>query len=460
MHFAFFPRVVSVSLMRRVLCLTLAATWCACGTPPAPNPPTDGGNTNADASVTLDAGALDAGSDSDAGSETDAGTEMDAGTSDAGMTTDAGALAVDWRFIPIAGSQCARGAQTGFGYAPGSQRQLVLYLQGGGACWNTGTCQPSLQQWGPVCNYGSNSVCFWDQPGGTKPLAVFVADQNPFPSDGGGAFPNELGSVKNSILFSRRADNPLRDASFAFVPYCTGDLHAGDATVTYMVKPDLVTPPVAVQHHFAGARNMDLFLADLRARHPQLDTVWLIGVSGGGYGASLNLHRVRAAFPEAEVHLLADSSPMLDSPHYDAWKAAWNLQLPPGCGSACDAGLAGVMERELDLAAGTRTALLAFEEDQVITRFFYSGDDTNSWLNPPYATYDQNLDLALARYDARTNAEYFVLRGQEHVMLAGYGVVQGDGGVTTPRRSIDGGSSLKEWVDAWATGTGSWPSVH
>lgn len=453
--------------MKRVLWVA-AVYFGACGAPVTvmPGDP-DSGVPRVDGGA-LDAG-VDGGGSADAGLEVDAGFDdaglLDAGLDDAGFDaglppSDAG-QAVDWRFVPIPGSQCALGAQTGFGYAPGSATELVLFLQGGGACWNTGTCQPSLQTWGPVCNYGSNAPCLWDEPGGTKPLAAFVSHPDPFPADGGGAFPSELGSVKSSVLFSRLPQNPLRGASFVFVPYCTGDLHAGDATATYLVKPDLVTPPSPRTHHFAGARNMDLFLAELRARHPQLTTVWLMGVSGGGYGASLNLHRVRAAFPEAEVHLLADSAPMLDSPHYAAWKTAWNLQLPPGCGSACDAGLSGVMERELDLLPTTsRAALLAFEEDQVITRFFYSGGTTGSWLTPPFATYRANLNDELTLYDARTNAKYFVLPGQEHVMLAGYGVVQSDGGVTVPRRSADGGTSLQAWVDAWATGSGAWVNVH
>lgn len=447
--------------MRRVFLLA-GVVGVACGPPVVTMPEVDAG-TSFDAGVgtNADAGAHDAGVDAgvdagtDAGSEVDAGSDIDAGNVDAGTITFG-----DWGFIPIAGSRCARGAQTGYGYAAGSSTQLVLYLQGGGACWNTGTCQPSVQQWGPVCNYGSNSLCFWDDSGGTKPLAVFVSDPDPFPADGGGAFPSELGSVKNSVLFSRLPQNPMRDASMVFVPYCTGDLHAGDAQRTYLVKNDLVMQPVPRTHYFNGAKNLDLFLADLRAKHPRLDTVWLIGVSGGGYGAQLNLHRVRAAFPEAQVQLLADSAPMLPSPHYDAWKTAWNLQYPPGCGAACDGGLDGVFEQQLTLAPNTRAALLAFEEDQVITRFFFSGGTTNSWLMPPFSTYRANLQPFLGRYPGWTNARAFVLAGQEHVMLLGYGVVLSDGGVTIPRRSQDGGVSLKDWVDAWATGDGGWSNVY
>ena len=44
-------------------------------------------------------------------------------------------------------------------------------------------------------------------------------------------------------------------------------------------------------------------------------------------------------------------------------------------------------------------------------------------------------------------------------MLQGYGVVQSDGGISAPFGSPDGGTTLKRWIDAWATGSGSWENV-
>ena len=154
------------------------------------------------------------------GSAADSGA--DAGTVDAGAV-DAGPLLPDlgWTFIGVPGSKCALGSQAGLGYNAGANDELVIFLQGGGACWNNGTCHPSLFRWGPVCNYGSDSVCLWDDAGGTKPLAANVAANDPYPADGGGAFPADLATIKNSLLFARRAENPLRNASHVFVPYCT-----------------------------------------------------------------------------------------------------------------------------------------------------------------------------------------------------------------------------------------------
>ncbi|MBX7101187.1 MAG: pectinacetylesterase family protein [Myxococcaceae bacterium] len=372
------------------------------------------------------------------------------GASDAGTLPDVG-----WSFIGVPGSQCALGAQAGVGYNPGAADELVIYLQGGGACWNNGTCHPSLYQWGPICNYGMGSVCLVDTEGSTRPLAVYVSHPNPYPADGGGVFPQDLATIRSSLLFNRRTENPLRNASYVFVPYCTGDLHSGNSTRTYYTRADLFSPNVAVTHHFAGGTNMDKYLAMLRAKHPKVKTIWLTGVSGGGYGASFNLKRVRLAFPEATVHLLADSAPMVDTPYFPAFKNEWNLQLPAGC-TACDAGMTPVIEYGINDAPGSRVALLAFSEDAVITRFMYSSGDTGGWLNPPYATYTSHLVALENQYATHANAKYFRLPGQDHVMLGRYGVVLPDGGVSAPAMSPDGGTDLRQWVNAWATGTGPW----
>jgi hypothetical protein len=239
------------------------------------------------------------------------------------------------------------------------------------------------------------------------------------------------------------------------VPYCTGDLHAGNATRTYSVKADAFSQPMPRVHHFAGATNMDAYLAWLRTRHPSVRTLWLVGVSGGGYGASLNLKRVRQAFPEATVHLLADSAPMVATPVFREFNSEWNLQVPSGC-AACDAGLPAIMQYQIDDARDSRIALLAFSEDQVITRFMYSEGTTASWLSPPFSTYTANLVQVEGWYEPRPNAKYFRLAGQDHVMLQRYGTVLSDGGVTPPVASPDGGTNLKQWLDAWASGQGAW----
>jgi len=387
-----------------------------------------------------------------------------------GTRTDAGVAAVDagppfvaapgqWSWIPVEGSQCASGATAGFGVNPSTTSDAVLiFLQGGGACWNSGTCAPSLVQFGPICSYGN--VCLYDGQGGTQPTASHVNEADPFPEDGGGDFPGELAALQ-SMRALDRADpsNPFRDATFVYVPYCTGDLHDGQTTQTYSVQRNLGDPVTQTTIHFAGATNMALFLRKLHVTLPQTRQVWLTGSSAGGYGATLNLERTRREFSEARVDLLADSSPFLPTVHWADWRAAWDLSLPEGCAD-CDAGLPQVMAHLTQAYPDTRFGLLARDQDAVIAWYFYGAPGLNDVLNPPVGAYGSALTALEGSQDATANAKYFVVAGSEHVLWPGYGARLPDGGYSAPLSSNDGGTNLKAWIDAWATGASGWESTR
>jgi hypothetical protein len=146
---------------------------------------------------------------------------------------------------------------------------------------------------------------------------------------------------------------------------------------------------------------------------------------------------------------------MVTTPNFPAWQSTWNLQVPSGC-TGCDGGLPVILERQLSDAPSSRVGLLSFAEDEVITRFFFSGSDTASWLTPPTGAYVRALGDLEGQYEARTNARFFRLPGKDHVMLQGAGVVQPNGTVSATISSRDGGVTLKAWIDAWAPGTGPW----
>jgi hypothetical protein len=304
-------------------------------------------------------------------------------------------------------------------------------------------------------------VCFYDAAGGTQPSAVYVTAGDPFPADGGGAFKGELSALAASAaLDRRRADNPFRDATFVFVPYCTGDQHTGAAVRQYATQYGLFDPPGTTTIHHAGAANMTVVLAWLAQRYPGTRTVWLTGSSAGGYGATFHFQRTWQAFPGAEVSLLADSAPFLDTPHWAEWRDAWNPQLPPACDGGCDGGLPEIYSA-LARAAGTRRlGLLSTDADAVISWFFYAPPGVGSVLNPPTATFTANLTSLLDRNLATANARAFVVPGTNHVLLGGYGLALPDGGASAPLLSRDGGTSLRTWVDAWATGAPAWTTTR
>ncbi len=384
----------------------------------------------------------------------DAGAH-DAGTSDGGLPEpdDAGA----WAWLPVAGSRCGAGATAGFAQNVGATDELFIFLQGGGACWNRGTCVPSLLEYGPLCDYGPN-LCLADAQGGTQPTAAFVTHPDPYPADGGGALPADLRTLSSVKALDRlAADNPFRRATFVYVPYCTGDLHSGRTQRSYTYKYGAFDPDSTFTMNFWGAANMDAYLARLVALYPNVRRVWLTGASGGAFGATLNLDRVQRAFPAAEVHLLADSGPFVNPVHFAQWRDTWAMEFPQGC-TTCDAGFPAVLEHLATTYPTRRIALLSYDRDRVIAWFFFAPQGAVNFLNPPLDTFQSNLVALEGRYDGRPNTKYFVVPGEQHVLWGTYGTRLADGGYSAPLRSRDGGTDIKAFIDGWAVGAAGWNS--
>src|SRR5690606_4374057 len=98
---------------------------------------------------------------------------------------------------------------------------------------------------------------------------------------------------------------PFAEWSYAYVPYCTGDVHAGDR--------DGVDVGGAVRT-FRGYRNMTRYLERLVPTFPNVQRVLLTGVSAGGFGSAFNFAQVKNAFGQAvDVVLVDDSGPPMGS---------------------------------------------------------------------------------------------------------------------------------------------------
>lgn len=310
-----------------------------------------------------------------------------------------------WTWVDFPNSACGNGAATGIGVNLTNQgTDVVIYLQGGGACWNNLTCH----QIGTATNL----------------------------KDGYGTaqFANE--ATKNASFFDRsRTDNPFRTHDFVFVPYCTGDVHGGDAVQTYDPQN------MAKKTSHKGRANMAAFLARLAPTFANAQKVYLVGSSAGAFGAQINYPAVAAAFPNAQVHLLADSGQMVNpaSGLLAQWTASWNLQNPPGC-TDCLTDFTRFPAWLASTYPQRRFALLAYTRDQVLSQFFgYNAAD--------YET--QTRALLTSRYDATSNAKYFLLAGTQHTMLANVTTI------TAP----NGGPTLQTWITRWKDADAAWANV-
>ena len=280
-----------------------------------------------------------------------------------------------WTWVDEPESRCANGTPTGFGVnLTRSTGDLLIFLQGGGACWDGASC------WGPV------STSFFVRSGyGRTEFSLDVLRPVMFP-------------------LRRTSENPFRRFNLVYVPYCTGDVHGGTRVARYRYNG------AEINTYHMGARNLALYLDRIAATFPNPARVYLVGDSAGGFGSALNLWRVRRAFPRARVDVVDDSGQPIDpaTGRWSSWTANWGLELPPDCpdcGESVDRFTAYYRRRYPD----TRFALFSYSHDAVISTFM--GLDA--------FTFNRRLNDFLDRADREwPSARYYVSPGALHVGFA------------------------------------------
>ena len=160
--------------------------------------------------------------------------------------------------------RCADGSEFSFYERSADPDKVLLYFQGGGACFSEATCS------------------FTD---GT----YLVQATGP---DGGAG--GEAG-----IFDAANPDNPFADWSIVFVPYCTGDVHIGDNVQEY--AEDLTVNHVGYVNASAG-------LDHVVENYGDASQVFVAGSSAGGVPSPLFGGLAADALPDAEVAVLADAS--------------------------------------------------------------------------------------------------------------------------------------------------------
>lgn len=197
-------------------------------------------------------------------------TTEEPGATDASTTTEAPEpevpTEVTWEAVSPGGDcQCADGSEYRYWVHEGDPTRVAFFLQGGGACFTAETCAFT---------------------GGGSTYKVTVPDSDD-PSDDPG------------LIDLTDERNPLAGWSMVFVPYCTGDVHIGDATTEY-------SPDLTVQHK--GAVNGTAALEDLADRFPDTAELFVTGESAGSIATPYYAGLAADLLPDADITVLADGS--------------------------------------------------------------------------------------------------------------------------------------------------------
>ena len=176
-----------------------------------------------------------------------------------------------------------------FWHRPGRSDKLVVYFEGGGACWDDLTCSFPI---------GS----------GLPP----PAPQLYVPAIPPGSTPAGIGGMFDAT----RADNPVRDWGVVYIPYCSGDIHTGSTTKTYFNAGNPYLPAQYEIRH-RGFDNFMAVLAWMKSELPKPSQILVTGASAGGYGATANFPWIERSFGSARVSLLADASQGVTTEAFD-----------------------------------------------------------------------------------------------------------------------------------------------
>lgn len=399
--------------------LFLAFLLVACSGPT--DPPADGSvDAGSDAEAHIDADEpVDADPEEDAEAEDSGGdADSDADESDGGDADDPDPLDEpietperEWTWVDFPETRCGNGSATGLGInlAPDAEYAFI-YLEGGGACWDY-------------------SSCF-----GVVPTSMHLGGFD------GDDFNGLITSVYLEMpLFDREdAINPLADAHYVFIPYCTGDVFSGDSEV----ELEGLLPWERETIHFHGARNIQEYLERLVPTFEGVDRVIISGSSAGGFGAGLTWPVFQEAFGDTRVDVLDDSGPPINPSEglWEQWVEVWNMQFPADC-IGCETGAVGVVDYfRAELFDRGRFGLISYHTDLIIGGFF--------GLEP--AQFEENIDMLMDTLDEEPNAQYFVIDGISHTLLiAGYRITEAPNGLP-----------LWRWVEQMIDDDPDWESIR
>ncbi|HEX5660050.1 MAG TPA: pectin acetylesterase-family hydrolase [Polyangiales bacterium] len=331
------------------------------GTPDDNQPPRgDAGRS------TPDSGTPDAPAAVPAGPHTAAGFKNLAPTLGAALDPKGSTLSPappsGWVWHAIDGAICRDGSPTGFyTHIVDSSDSLLFYLEGGGACTSP-----------DFCAYNPKNV--------NEKLA---GDGQTLIGSVGGATPGRQQPGTDGIFAFGNAANPFKTWNQIYVPYCTGDVHAG-------TKTNVKVPGVDGNQQFVGYRNMEKFLARIVPTfQAKVKRVVLTGASAGGFGTMLNFSLVQDSFGDGTwVTALNDSGPSFADEQLPVcmqkrWRELWGFagSLPTDCTECQQANGGGLgkvakfLERK---HPNFRVGLVSSTHDEVIRAFYAMGLDNCS----------------------------------------------------------------------------------
>lgn len=182
----------------------------------------------------------------------------------------------DWNtLVPGGETVCSNETEFQFYVRPAESDKLLIYLNGGGACW-----------FGQICDL------------------TLSPTYSPF-ADGDGNDP----SARTGIFDFDNPENPVADYNMVFIPYCTGDVHLGANEAVYTVpvsEESEETRDLTIQHK--GLVNGQVVLDWVFANFEAPEHIFVTGSSAGAIPSPLYASLVAEHYPDVRITQLGDGA--------------------------------------------------------------------------------------------------------------------------------------------------------
>lgn len=192
------------------------------------------------------------------------------------------------QMAPQTGAVCGNGSPYKFfvNRVPNTSN-TIIYLEGGGACWDYASCT------------GQTGIRGARNPDGIPD--DYMSLLNP-----GASLVSPL--VVRLHPWTR---TKTQNWNMIYVPYCTGDIYSGDKVAVYE-DPQNQKPPLVWHHN--GLRNTRAVVAWLKNNLQRPAQLLTTGCSAGGAGSLTNYVGIRQDMAPTRGFLLNDSGPVFSAP--------------------------------------------------------------------------------------------------------------------------------------------------
>jgi pectinacetylesterase len=301
----------------------------------------------------------------------------------------------NWEKVALPGTVCGNGSQYKFFIRRTGSPNLLFLFEGGGACWDYDTCSGRAGVLGAANPNGISDDYM------TQFTAKYVSPI--------------VNGADPGLPLRSKTDLVTKDWNIVYLPYCTGDVHVGNNTVTYVDQTG-ANPPLVWKHN--GYANTIAAANYAKSQFPSLQKMLVTGFSAGGAATSSAYYFVRKIVNPARGYLLNDSGPIFLAPNitdysralHDKIRQSWNLNsvfslLP----ASFDQNNFGSINRMVATEfPNDQLAYTGYTRDYNYSRFSYERFRTPNDEESIHGYWKVDQDKLVAELNLYNNFSYFI----------------------------------------------------